>query len=386
MNKNLFLTSLIMLIAPFLVCAASRELSNDVLKMKMNILGYLSLWTTGGDPTQSSDNDQDILNNKRFGSTYVVVSVNGRVARMGGKKGTHRLFARVKEAALISSWEFAGVLFSQRVSLYKGHYCEKKNLARVHINVENKTGRPAQIGLRVVIDPMLGPSDSRPFLVPGKGAVLSGTILKSEGEIPSMIYSCHKPINTQGDFILNLYGPDLVKPDKAYFAPDAYFSDDTVFDPGSKGDPRDSLAGRSAVGLVWLPRTFKAGGKDGVAFGIGVAVHRRTENQPINVMITAPVRTAGEDFWIGIVIENEDKYWDISSLLVNLEYSAKKLRLEKGKMQYNFSNLPRRGMVFAYWKFRVLESGQITPSFRISGQYRSRSLYRSFRTTSVLTK
>ena len=377
---------LFILFFPFLCAAAGGEIRNSILKVKMDIVGNISLWTTGGDPSQSYDDNKSLLNNRSFGSTFVVVSVNGKSARMGGSSGKNRILGSMRNGMLISSWEFRGVLFTQRVSFHKSHYSGKNSLARVHIQVENKSGKEAVIGLRMVVDPMLGPSDSRPLLVPGKGAVVSGTLLKSEDQIPSIIYGCHKPVNTSGDFVLNLYGPGLVKPDRVYIATPAYFSEDSVFDPGSRGNPGKSISGKSAVGLVWQPKKFAAGAKDGVAVGLGTAIHKRIPGQPVNVMMTAPIRTSREDFWVGVVIENEDKYWDISSLAVSLRYSGSKARLIKGSTRYTFSSLPRRGMVFAYWKFRITGSGKLTPVVDLTGRYRSQSIRKSYQTTSVLTK
>ena len=386
MKKIVSLFVLILMSLPVMVFAAGKELKNDVLKMKVDIVGHLSLWTTGGDPSLPYDNNKDLLNNKSFGSTYILVSVNGQVARMGSSKGKNIQFTSIRNGAIVSSWEFRGILFTQKVKFYKGYYSNKKSLAKVNIRVNNKSGKTALIGIRAVVDPMLGPSDSRPFFVPGRGAVSSGTLLKNKGDIPSIIYTCHRPTKGSGDFVLNLYGADLVRPDKIYFATDAYLANDTVFDPGSRGKLPGSLSGKSAIGLVWNPKEFKSGESDGIAFGLGIAVHSRKERSPLNILITNPVNTSNEEFWVGVVIENDDKFWDISNLAVTLKYSGTLLRLEKGSMIYTFKNLPRRGMVFIYWKFRVLKSGQVGFTFNVSGTYRSRALSKSFQVMSVLTK
>lgn len=338
-----------------------------------------------GAPDQDNDDNKSILNNASFGSSFTVVSVNGRVARFGGDKGRIQL-TKKQGNAIITRWEFAGALFTQEVTLYKGHYSARDNLARVKHWVENKSGKTLQVGIRVVLDPMLGPEDDRPFLVPGRGAVTHGTLLKTRDDIPSFIYGCHKPVKGQGDFVLNLYGPDLVMPDRVYFARDSYLSDDSALEPGENPSLGSALAGKSSLALVWSPRDLQAGKADGIAFAVGAACHVRREGQPLNLMLSVPYRAVGEEYWVGVVVENEDTYWDVSDLSISLRHEASSVRLVRGNPVYRFQRLPRSGMVFAYWKLTALAGGRTTVTIDIGGTYRSQSLSARIQGTTELTK
>src|SRR5690625_5051426 len=105
---------------------------------------------------------------------------------------------------------------------------------RIEYSVINTSDSPVDVGLRMMIDTMLGANDGAPFRV-GELAITTDTAFAAEEQIPEFwqaFESLTDPkLTAQGNF----KGPDLTTPDRVYLSNWGAMADgpwDFDFQPG----------------------------------------------------------------------------------------------------------------------------------------------------------
>jgi len=155
---------------------------------------------------------------------------------------------KVRQGALSGVWEDGKIRVAQRVTLVGGPTTQVADTLRVDYLVWNRGRRKRKIGLRAMVDTLIGSNDGVPFIVPGGQGILS---LSKEFKdlVPPYIQAIERPdpIDPGAIVHLTLRGGDATPPDRL------------VIDhwPGS-GGAYEFFRGRgkswgsdSAVGLYW---------------------------------------------------------------------------------------------------------------------------------------
>jgi hypothetical protein len=174
---------------------------------------------------------------------------------------------------LKSVWAIGKVLVTQTVEIVRSQTGEL-DACLIRYHVENKDAKPHKVGIRCLLDTLVGDSDSHPFNVPGQKELITSTAdFKPAKEVPEVVQAVQrKDIKNPGvvaEFSLKVGGkleaPDrfaittLPKEEKEAFAWDV---------------PVVPMAGDAAVVLWWDVRELNAkqSREVGFAFGLGVVV------------------------------------------------------------------------------------------------------------------
>jgi len=368
MNAKRVLTTLLLFIPAVFLDAV--EVRNALIRFETDIVGNFRLWTTGGDPATDTDDNQSLLNNDAFGTSYVLVSVDGTTARYGSSAGKNVTFSKKVGDEILSVWEFRGVRFEQKLRLHRSIYSTLSNLMRVEIGVHNADTRPHSVGVRIVLDTIAGNMDGEGFCLPGVGLVKKGTRIGSR--VPSLVFVCERPVKSPANLEINLYGSDLVTPDEMLIAHERYSKNDSTLVPSLDSSFSDEFVGKSAVSMIWKEKTFSAGSRDGVAIAVGVSTKKTREGQPLNMMLALPQSPVErENIWLGVVLENENKFWDVTRVEATLEYDSDKLALDGTPAIAVLDKIDRAGKGFCSWNLRVLKDGDARVTVKVAAMYRS---------------
>jgi len=369
MNAKPLLVSLVLLGISVSSLAAD-EIRNDLIRFETDIVGNFRLWTTGGDPTVDTDDNQALLNNEAFGSSYVLVSVDGSAARYGSSAGKNLAFSKRVGNEIVSAWEYRGVRFEQKLRLHRSIYSTQSNLMRVEVRVINSDSRQHAVGIRVVLDTIAGNMDQNGFCLPGSGLVQKGT--KLETRVPSLLFVCDKQVKGPANLEINLYGQELVTPDLLLVSHERYTKSDTRLVPEIDDSFDDEFTGKSSVSMVWNEKTFPAGANDAVAIALGVSTKKVREGQPLNMKLALPLSVIGkENVWMGVVLENENKFWDVTKIAATIEYDSTRLALDGTPATAVIDRIDRAGKGFCSWNLRVLREGETKVTVKVSAMYRS---------------
>lgn len=256
---------------------------NDYIAISVNAsdenTGRFALETTGGDPTRTDDDNQPLLY-KQGGSgprtSYTTVRVDGVDYVFGGSSTSERAgfagqYGTMVQAPtivevegdqrIVASWLLGNALVTQELSFARSSTTGLFDTAEIRYIVENVSDTPSEIGLRIVLDTMLGANDGAPFRV-GEQAILTDTNFVDDilPDFWQAFDSLTEPrVIGQGTF----RGADITPPDRVYLSNWGALADgiwDFSFVPGrdfTRLGEFNELD--SAMALYWDPVIFQPG-------------------------------------------------------------------------------------------------------------------------------
>jgi hypothetical protein len=148
-----------------------------------------------------------------------------------------------------------------------GVYKRALNTTLIKYKVENKDAKKHSLGLRVMIDTLIGQNDGVPFTIPGmSGLVSTSKDFRKRSEIPDFIQALEEPdIENPGTVVqMNLKLADNLAPDRVSLThwPGPYFPNWEVKVQNIETD--------SAIVLYWNPKDLYPGEHREMAFSYGL--------------------------------------------------------------------------------------------------------------------
>lgn len=256
-------------------------LRNDYIAIVVNAsdenTGRFAVETTGGDPTRFDDDQQPLLY-KQPGTgprtSYTTVRVNGVDYVFGGStrdragfSGTYgtpvQLPAIVDEPdgrKIVASWRLGEALVTQELRIVRSSTTGLYDTAEIAYVIQNVADAPAEIGLRVVLDTMLGANDGAPFRI-GENAILTDTLYRGD-ELPDFFQAFDSLTEPRVIGQGTLRGPNITTPDRVYLTNWGAVADgiwDFSFQPGRDFTRLGGFELDSAMALYWDPVTYAPG-------------------------------------------------------------------------------------------------------------------------------
>ena len=293
-------------------------ISNEFISLRVNAgdydTGRISVDTTGGDIGREGDNDKPLIYGRPLPWTsYTTVRIDGQdyifggpTKRRSGKSGTAGVMAglpRVQGRTLSTTCRFGPVEVTQRLGFARSLTTRMEDTAEITYQISNLDGKPHTVGIRVLLDTMLGDNDGAPFRVGDRA--LTGAAWLHGAEIPDYwlaFDSLSDPrVMAQG----TLRGSHAVAPDRICFT-DWGTAADELWDinivPGTPFVRKDEEELDSAVALFWDPAGIDAGASHTVTtyYGLG-----GVDIQPgrLTLGITAPAEVqSGKDRQTAVTI------------------------------------------------------------------------------------
>lgn len=246
--------------------------------------GRFSIDTTGGDPGRTGDESQPLIyGGGKPGTSVTTIRVDGKDFVYGGKtqrragKGGQfgvpvRLPSAVGGQAVLAEYRYGDVSVEQNLSLVESPSTGLMDSVRVMYVATNTGSTAHSVGVRVLLDTMLGSNDGAPFrigdLSKASAAMVRGT------EMPDFwqaFDSISQPkVVAQGTLI----GQGLTQPDRMYFVDWGTPADDLwnfSFEAGAPFLRKGEGEPDSASVLFWDPRALGPGESRAYAtiYGLG---------------------------------------------------------------------------------------------------------------------
>jgi len=249
----------------------SVSVSNSYVRIDATSHGVFIIGTTGGNPDIASDDDKRLLYGFEPGGSGAAWSsyTTFRVADGGTPRdyATHTLstsgYVTSPSAAvagsIVTSWTLPeGVFVKQTLTPIENPFSGREDMVRIAYTLTNQDSVAHIVGVRCMLDVMIGENDAAPYFVPGVGNSDKGQQYDT-GSIPSYYYAfesaTYEADSLKGQGILSGFG--MTEPDRFLITswPDVY-SEDVLWDHTVEPEEEN---GDSAVVMYWNPRSLAPG-------------------------------------------------------------------------------------------------------------------------------
>ncbi len=287
------------------------EIRNQYIRVFVNATddgtGRFAVDSTGGDPLNPADDDKPLVYGRPTPWTsYTTIRVDGmdyvfggrteRRAGKGGDYGVRVLGPQRAGGSIVAVWRFGDIEVSQVLSMVRSTTTGLHDTAKITYIVTNQGSSPRNVGLRIMLDTMLGANDGAPFRAKDR-AILSDTVFGSR-EMPHFwqaFDSLSSPsVTSQG----TLASVEVTAPDRVLFTNWGSLADgvwDADFVPGRDFIRAGEYELDSAIALYWDPAPLAPGdsrecttlyGMGGISIAPGV----------LSIGVTSPAEvTTGKD-------------------------------------------------------------------------------------------
>ncbi len=238
------------------------KIDNGYLKVSTSDGGRFTLGTTGGDPSTPNDDNSPLLfgyptdAGSSFSTLRVIsgsVTTDYQLGSTGWSgAGLAPIAPPVSDGSTITTtWQQEGIRVEERL------YFAQDSDAAIEYTLHNSNPISRDVGLRIMLDVMIGSNDGAPFLIPGTGQVTQQSEWQ-DSNVPDYWMGYESPTFASDGFVGRgqLSGGDATPPDRFVVA-DWVQARGTAWD--YTVDPADLVANDSAVILYFGPVTLQAG-------------------------------------------------------------------------------------------------------------------------------
>lgn len=235
-------------------------------------MGRFAVETTGGDPGREEDKNQPLIYGRpRPWPSYTTIRIDGENYAFGGptdrRAGRAASFGELIEAPRITQDGELVTIFSfeesievrQVLSLIESSTTGLPDTAQIKYEIKNKGQSERELGLRIMLDTMLGVNDGAPFRI-GAQEILTDYML--EEDLPIFWQAFDSLSNPRVIAQGTLKGPMFTPPDRIYFSNWGSLADGVWhfnFQPGREFLREGEFELDSAMALYWDPVLLEPG-------------------------------------------------------------------------------------------------------------------------------
>jgi hypothetical protein len=218
---------------------------------------------------------------------------------------------RSGDTPFVWKWEKNGIRVTQSLDYVLGGSNDGDTI-RIAYELENMDTVSHQVGLRMMVDTLIGDNDGVPFLIPGQAGITATAIDLRGEDVPDSIQALERNTLADPGVIVNLTlrGVDATPPDRLAIA--GWAGENVEWDildaVGGVGTPltRGGIPGEtpdSSVGMYFDPRPLQPGERRMLVtyYGLGKISSAASGNQKLGLFGPARVR-AGDPFYLTAVI------------------------------------------------------------------------------------
>ena len=249
------------------------RLGNDyiviVINQDDNAKGRFAIETTGGAPMETGDENKPLVYGRpKPWTSYTTIKVNNVNHVFGGstkrRAGENANYSEVTEGPVVengqiyTSSNIDDIKVEQILSIVKSSTTGLSDTAQIKYRLVNTSNQEKEVGLRIMLDTMLGQNDGAPFRLAEKAVTTDNLYLKDELPIFWQAFdSISNPtVTSQGTF----KGPGVTVPDKVYFSDWGSLADGVWnfdFNPGEEFVRKGEYEIDSEIAMMWEPKILE---------------------------------------------------------------------------------------------------------------------------------
>lgn len=359
-KKTLFILTPLFLIATL----HAVTIKNDLIEVTVNDFNQRleAFKTIKGDADFPSDDAHFLLQQKAPSMNGVYLYIDGKLFKMGKDGKSVKKPVAETPTKITSEWEINRIRLTQIIEIVDGYTSLKPDSIVVSYFIHNQDSVPHELGMRLVFDTFNGPNDNMPYLVAGKGVVITEQRLT---EVPDYIITLDSLLSPYAQFQATLKGKGLAPPDSLIFAhPEKIDASGWDFQPvDGNGFKKTELGlSDSAYALMWGPITFPAaaerGSKKRLATKIGLYNSSTYKGEALDLSLGAPIQFVGNTAVIIGLVQNKDLFKTVKNVKVDIELPPGSQRLSKINTSLTIPEIKPDSIKFLYY---IIETSGVTP-------------------------
>ena len=267
--------SLISLSSSVLAVSSNLEIANEYIRIVVNTsennMGRFSVGTTGGDPDRTGDENKHLIyggnepwtsfTTIRIGNqNWIYGQPTNRRAGRDGQYGSMISAPTIIDNTIVSAWQTGPIEITQRLGFARSTTTGLQDSARIEYELHNTDTVTHFVGLRIMLDTMLGQNDGAPFRVNDQGLVTDSVFYSHE--MPEFWQAFDSISNPQVMAQGTLRGGEVSTPDRVYFTNWGSLADylwNFDFQPGRDYTRKGEFELDSAIALFWDPTPLQPG-------------------------------------------------------------------------------------------------------------------------------
>lgn len=280
--------------------------------------GRFGLKTLSGDPATPLDDDKLLTFDFTGATSNTRIWIDSDTPIYGGSTflglglGDFVDAPTAAEGRVTSTWEQEGIRVEQVLSYVQGSTTERVDTMQIKYILANEGAQTHDVGLRIMLDTLIGDNDGVPFVVPGREGIASRAIDLRGSAIPDFVQALERPNLADPGVIVNLTlrGADATPPDRLVIS--AWCEEnagwDYYRDLGGDDHPLDrcGVAGQtpdSAVALYFDPQALAPGEQRTVVtyYGLGGISSTESGNTGLSLTFNRSVQQ-GDAFWVTALV------------------------------------------------------------------------------------
>lgn len=193
------------------------EMQNEFIKIRLDDnTGRFSLENLTGLASTTADDNKNLLYKKDPPTTLASVIIDGEVFIFGSTAGNYRRRGTNDNGRLVTEWTVRGISVIQELGFIKGAVTGQPDTMFVLYRVKNENSRTAKVGVRLLLDTVVGNTKPKSFLL-NNGQVITTEREFSGADIPAWWYITDDPSDPKVQAAGILTGRGTVRPDRVIF-------------------------------------------------------------------------------------------------------------------------------------------------------------------------
>ncbi|MGM0502486.1 MAG: NEW3 domain-containing protein, partial [Bacillota bacterium] len=249
------------------------EIKNDYISIFVNQnqlnRGRFAIDVTGGAPMREGDDGKPLIyGHPNPWTSYTTIKIDGENYVFGGetkkRAGSGANYGElvqkptIKDNRIVTKYKYGKVVVSQILTFVKSTTTGLPDTAQIRYRVSNQGEEPKEVGVRVMIDTMLGENDGAPFRI--KNQAITYDKLYTDSKIPSFWQAFDTLNNPKVTAQGTIKGPGLTEPSAVYFSDWGSLADgvwDFDFNPEQEFLRKGEYELDSAMALFWDPQKLE---------------------------------------------------------------------------------------------------------------------------------
>lgn len=291
-----------------------------VVEIGYEASGLFGLRASEGDPATPSDDGKLLTFDAtgRTNNTRIWIDgdtpIYGDAGFLGLGEGDFKKSPDLEAGRVTSIWSLNDIDVTQLVSYVYGTTTGRVDTLQIRYDLTNRSSRVREVGLRLMLDTLIGDNDGVPFVVPGQQGITTSAIDLRGRAVPDFIQALERPSLANPGVIVNmtLRGAGATPPDRLVIS--AWCSELAGWDDyaslGGDGHPlaRCGQAGDtpdSEVSLFFDPQPLAPDETRTLItyYGLGGISSTESGNVALSLIFNRSVKQ-DETFWVSALVQS----------------------------------------------------------------------------------